>query len=68
MGYSYGLVKTTLLSAALGAVVADERIVCVEDAPELALQHPHLVRLVGRVANVAGTGEITFRQALPDAA
>ncbi len=57
-----GAGKTTLLSAALGAVAADERIVCVEDAPELAPQHPHLVRLVARVANVEGAGEITLRQ------
>lgn len=57
-----GAGKTTLLSAALGAVGADERIVCVEDAPELAPQHPHLVRLVARVANVEGAGEITLRQ------
>jgi pilus assembly protein CpaF len=57
-----GAGKTTLLSAALGAVAADERIVCVEDAPELAPQHPHLVRLVARVPNVEGAGEITLRQ------
>ncbi len=57
-----GAGKTTLLSAALGAVAADERIVCVEDAPELSPQHPHLVRLVARVANVEGAGEITLRQ------
>ena len=57
-----GAGKTTLLSAALGAVTADERIVCVEDAPELAPQHPHLVRLVARVPNVEGAGEITLRQ------
>ena len=57
-----GAGKTTLLSAALGAVAADERIVCIEDAPELAPQHPHLVRLVARVANVEGAGEITLRQ------
>jgi pilus assembly protein CpaF len=57
-----GAGKTTLLSAALGAVPADERIVCVEDAPELAPQHPHLVRLVARVPNVEGAGEVTLRQ------
>jgi pilus assembly protein CpaF len=41
-----GAGKTTLLSAMLGAVSPDERIVCVEDAAELAPRHPHLVRLV----------------------
>lgn len=57
-----GAGKTTLLAAALGAVAAGERIICVEDAPELAPRHPHLVRLVARNANVEGAGEITLRQ------
>jgi pilus assembly protein CpaF len=57
-----GAGKTTLLAAALGAVSPDERIVCVEDAPELAPRHPHLVRLVARCANVEGAGEVTLRQ------
>jgi pilus assembly protein CpaF len=56
-----GAGKTTLLSAVLGAVAADERIVCVEDAPELAPRHPHLVNLVARYANVEGVGEVTVR-------
>lgn len=57
-----GAGKTTLLSALLGAVAPAERIVCVEDAAELAPQHPHLVTLVARGANVEGVGEITVRQ------
>jgi pilus assembly protein CpaF len=57
-----GAGKTTLLSAMLNAVAPDERIVCVEDAAELAPPHPHLVRLVARCANVEGVGEITVRQ------
>lgn len=57
-----GAGKTTLLAAVLGAVAGHERIVCVEDAPELAPRHPHLVRLVARGANVEGAGEITLRQ------
>ncbi len=57
-----GAGKTTVLAAALGAVAHRERIVCVEDAPELAPRHPHLVRLVARSANVEGAGEITLRQ------
>ncbi|MCX2933100.1 TadA family conjugal transfer-associated ATPase [Mycobacterium sp. CVI_P3] len=57
-----GAGKTTLLAAALGAVPDSERIVCVEDAPELAPPHPHLVRLVARAANVEGAGEVTLRQ------
>jgi pilus assembly protein CpaF len=57
-----GAGKTTLLSAMLNAVSVDERIVCVEDAAELAPPHPHLVRLVARCANVEGVGEVTVRQ------
>ena len=57
-----GAGKTTLLAAALGEVPRDERIVCVEDAPELSPNHPHLVRLVARSANVEGAGEIPLRQ------
>jgi pilus assembly protein CpaF len=56
-----GCGKTTLLAALLGAVAAEERIVCVEDAAELAPPHPHLVKLVARGANVEGIGEITVR-------
>lgn len=56
-----GAGKTTMLSALLGAVGPGERIVCVEDAAELAPQHPHLVRLVARGANVEGVGEVTVR-------
>ncbi|AQT82000.1 conjugal transfer protein [Mycolicibacterium litorale] len=56
-----GAGKTTLLAAALGAVSATERIVCVEDAAELSPPHPHLVRLVARAANVEGAGEVTMR-------
>ena len=59
---STGAGKTTLLSALLGAVPASERIVCVEDAAELAPPHPHLVTLVARAANIEGAGEVTVRQ------
>ena len=51
-----------VLGVAAVAVDAGERIICVEDAPELAPAHPHLVRLVARGANVEGVGEITLRQ------
>lgn len=56
-----GAGKTTLLAAALGAVSDRERIVCVEDAAELAPRHPHVVNLVARCANVEGVGEVTVR-------
>lgn len=56
-----GAGKTTLLSALLAEVDPAERIVCVEDAAELAPPHPHVVRLVARPANIEGAGEITLR-------
>lgn len=57
-----GAGKTTLLAALLGEVDATERIVCVEDAAELAPSHPHVVRMVARAPNVEGVGEVTVRQ------
>lgn len=62
-----GAGKTTLLAAVLGAVAADERIVCVEDAAELAPAHPHLVKLVARCPNVEGVGEVTVRDLVKQA-
>src|SRR5690606_22532770 len=63
-----GAGKSTLLGALLGVVPARERIVCVEDAQELAPRHPQFVRLVSRPPNIEGAGEITLhdlvRQAL----
>ncbi|MFD4369226.1 TadA family conjugal transfer-associated ATPase [Rhodococcus sp. NPDC058521] len=56
-----GAGKTTLLAALLGAVDPAERIVCVEDAAELAPRHPHVVRLVARAPNIEGVGEVTVR-------
>lgn len=50
--------KTTLLGAMLRAVGPQERIVLVEDTRELAVDHPHVVRLQGRAANVEGRGEV----------
>lgn len=57
-----GAGKTTVLAALLGAVGEGERVVCVEDAPELQPRHPHLVRLVARAANVEGAGEVGLRE------
>jgi pilus assembly protein CpaF len=53
--------KSTLLSALLGEVPSRERIVCVEDAGELAPAHPQFVRLLARSANIEGAGEVTLR-------
>ena len=57
-----GTGKTTLLGALLGQVPADERVLLIEDAPELAVAHPHVVRLVTRTANVEGAGAVGLRE------
>ncbi|MBH0781361.1 TadA family conjugal transfer-associated ATPase [Nocardia bovistercoris] len=56
-----GAGKTTMLSALLAEVAPAERIICVEDAAELAPPHPHVVRLVARTVNVEGVGDVTVR-------
>ncbi|MFE0748844.1 TadA family conjugal transfer-associated ATPase [Gordonia sp. NPDC058843] len=53
--------KTTLLNALIGAMDPRERVVCVEDALELAPRHPQVVRLVARASNVEGVGEVPVR-------
>ncbi len=53
--------KTTLLGAMIGHMNPAERIICVEDAAELRPNHPHVVRMVARTANVEGAGEVPVR-------
>lgn len=53
--------KTTLLSSLLSLVDPTERVVLVEDAAELRPDHPHVVGLEGRTANVEGVGAIELR-------
>ncbi|WP_028474730.1 TadA family conjugal transfer-associated ATPase [Nocardioides alkalitolerans] len=53
--------KTTLLGALLGLVPGHERMVLVEDASELRPDHPHVVALEARPANVEGAGEVPLR-------
>ena len=53
--------KTTLLSALLSLVDPAHRVVIVEDASELRPDHPHVVALEARPANVEGAGEIPMR-------
>lgn len=55
-----GTGKTTLLAVLLGLVDASERIVCIEEASELRPNHPHVVHLQTRVANVQSAGEVSL--------
>jgi len=53
--------KTTLLNTLTAFIADDERVVTCEDAAELQLQQPHVVRLETRPPNLEGQGEITMR-------
>jgi pilus assembly protein CpaF len=53
--------KTTLLNILSGFISVTERIVTIEDAAELQLQQPHVIRLETRPPNIEGKGEITQR-------
>ncbi len=53
--------KTTLLNCLSRYIPADERVITIEDAAELLLQQPHVVRLETRPPNIEGRGEITQR-------
>jgi pilus assembly protein CpaF len=62
-----GTGKTTLLNALSAYVPEDERVVTIEDAAELQLQQPHVVRLESRPANIEGQGEVRIRDLVRNA-
>ncbi|CAB3792356.1 hypothetical protein LMG28688_03492 [Paraburkholderia caffeinitolerans] len=59
--------KTTLLNVLSGFIPDDERIVTIEDAAELQLRQPHVLRLETRPPNIEGRGEITQRSLVRNA-
>jgi pilus assembly protein CpaF len=59
--------KTTLLNALSGMIDNGERVVTIEDAAELRMQQPHVVRLETRPANLEGNGEVTMRDLVKNA-
>ena len=59
--------KTTLLNVLSGFIPGSERIVTIEDAAELQMRQPHVVRLETRPPNIEGKGEVTQRSLVRNA-
>ena len=62
-----GAGKTTTLNVLSSFLPEDERIITIEDAAELRLQQPHVVRLESRPPNIEGRGEVTIRDLVRNA-
>ena len=59
--------KTTLLNSLSSFIPHDERVVTIEDAAELRLQQPHVVRMETRAKNIEGNGEVSCRDLVKNA-
>ena len=59
--------KTTLLNILSGFIPHEERVATVEDAAELRLQQPHVIRMETRPSNIEGSGEVTTRDLVRNA-
>jgi pilus assembly protein CpaF len=59
--------KTTLLNALSSYIPAEERVATIEDAAELQLQQPHVVRMETRPPNIEGEGEVNTRELVRNA-
>jgi len=62
-----GAGKTTTLNVVSSFIPDDERILTIEDAAELRLQQPHVVRLESRPPNIEGKGQVTIRDLVRNA-
>ncbi|MGM0368624.1 MAG: CpaF family protein [Actinomycetota bacterium] len=62
-----GTGKTTTLNVLSSFIPEDERIITIEDAAELQLHQPHVVRLESRPPNIEGEGEVTIRDLVRNA-
>jgi pilus assembly protein CpaF len=62
-----GAGKTTTLNVLSSFIPDDERILTIEDAAELKLQQPHVVRLESRPPNIEGRGAVTIRDLVRNA-